>query len=176
MQHGINATVAATVPRCAKKVSAAAYYMAVRCNTYEEAYKKWLLPIAHLLPVPLVRPWERTERDQQKILLATSQYTKGKTDPVYFDHRATQASGSVDRFDENARKPQRGGKISPKKRGSRRIPAEFVCQGCGRDVRRAWVMVNGNLYQEVDHDKCMNRRVDTSVLGPKAGMSKKKHK
>ena len=38
MQHGINAAVAATVPKCAKKVSAAAYFMAIRCGTYEEAY------------------------------------------------------------------------------------------------------------------------------------------
>ena len=176
MQHGINAAVAATVPKCARKVDAARYFMAIRCGTYAEAYKKWLLPIAHLLPVPLVKPWERTEKNQIKSLVATSQYTKGHTNPVYFDHRATQASGFVERFDENAHRPQRGGKISPTKRGSRRIPAKFVCRGCGRDVRRAWVMVNGSPYQEVDHDRCMNRRVDTSVLAPKAGMPKKKHK
>ena len=53
MQHGINAAVAATVPKCARKVDAARYFMAIRCGTYAEAYKKWLLPIAHLLPVPL---------------------------------------------------------------------------------------------------------------------------
>ena len=174
MQHGINAAVAASVPKCARKVDAAIYFMAVRCNTYEEAYNKWLRRIEHLLPIPLVKPWERTEKNQIKVLVATGQYTKGHTNPTYFDHRATEPSRSVERFDGNAHRPQPGGKISPNKRGSRRIPAEFVCKGCGRDVRRAWTLVNGTIMQTTDHDKCLSQRVDTSVLGPKAGMSRKK--
>ena len=145
--------------------------MAIRCDTYEEAYNEWLLPIAHLLPIPLVPPWERVEKNQKKVLATTSQYTQGNTALADHDYRATEASRSVAEFSEGARKPERRGKISPPKGGSRRIPAEYVCAGCGRDVRRGWALVNGNLMQATDHDRCMNQRMDTSVLAPKAGMS-----
>jgi len=179
MAHGINATTAATVPICAKSVSPVAYFMAIRCDTYREAYHKWLLPIKDRLPIALVEPWERTEKNQKKVLATTSQYTQGNTALADHDHRATEASHSVTEFSEGARKPERSGmrgKISPKEKRSRRIPKEHVCKGCGRDVRRAWAIINGNLVQVTDHDRCMDQRTDTSVLAPKAGMSRKKVK
>ena len=177
MAHGINVAIAATVPICAKRVSPAIYFMAVRCQSYEEAYSKWLRKIEHLLPIPLVKPWERMERNQKKVLATTSQYTQGNTALADHDYRSTEASRSVAEFSEGARKPERDGmrgKFSPKKKGSRRIPAKYVCAGCGRDVSRAWTLVNGNIMQTIDHSKCMNQRTDTSVLAPKAGMPKKK--
>ena len=176
MANGINAAVAASVPTCAKRIDAAVYFMAVRCDTYEEAYSKWLRRIEHLLPIPLIKPWERVEKNQKKVLATTSQYTQGNTALADHGYRATEASRSVAEFSEGARKPERRGKISPHKGGSRRIPAEDVCPGCGRDISRAWTLVNGNLMQATDHDRCMNQRMDTSVLAPKAGMSRKKRK
>jgi len=91
MTYGTNAAVAATVPISARHVDAAIYSMAVRCDTYEEAYKL-LRRIEHLLPSPLVKPWGRTERNQQKVLATTSQYTQGYTDPDDYDQRATEAT------------------------------------------------------------------------------------
>jgi len=83
MAHGmINAAVASVVPECTKSVNAARYFMAVRCDTYEEAYKKWLLPIAHLLPIPLVPPWKQTEGHKEKFLSTTSWYSKSQSCPV----------------------------------------------------------------------------------------------
>ena len=174
MANGINAAVAANVPSCAKRIDAAVYFMAVRCDTYEEAYNKWLRRIEHLLPIPLVKPWERVEKNQKKVLATTSQYTQGNTAPADHDHRTTEASRSVAEFSEGSHRPERSGKISPEKRGSRRIPAENVCPGCGRDVSRAWTLVNGNIMQTTDHSECMDQRIDTSVLAPKAGMSPRK--
>ena len=169
MVHGINAAVAAYVPTCAKRIDATVYFMAVRCQSYEEAYSKWLCRIEHLLPIPLVKPWERAEENQKKVLATTSQYTQGNTDPVDHDHRATEASRSVAEFSEGARKPERRGKNSPQKRGPSRIPVEYVCKGCGRDVRRSWA-----------HDKCMDPIIDwtahSSTLAPKAGMFRGKRK
>ena len=176
MAHGINVAIAANVPICAKRVSPAIYFMAVRCQSYEEAYSKWLRKIEHLLPIPLVKPWERMEKNQKKVLATTSQYSQGNTDPADHDHRTTEASCSVAEFSEGAHKPERRGKISPHKGGSRRIPAEHVCAGCGRDVRRGWTLVNGNIMRTTDHDRCMNQRMDTSVLAPTAGMARKKRK
>jgi hypothetical protein len=163
MTYGTNAAVAATVPMSAKHVDAALYSMAVRCDTYEEAYKL-LRRIEHLLPVPLVKPWRRTEKNQQKVLVTTSQYTQGYTDPADYDQRATEASRSVDEFSKDARKPECKGKISPQRRGPRRIPAEHVCKWCGRSTRLAM------------HDNCHDLRVDASVLAPKAGMYRGKQK
>ena len=174
MANGINAAVAASVPICARRIDAAVYFMAVRCDTYEEAYSKWLRRIEHLLPIPLVKPWERVEKNQKKVLATTGQYTQGNTALADHDHRATEASRSVAEFSEGSHRPERSGKNSPHKRGSRRIPAEYVCKGCGRDVRRAWAMINGNLVQVTDHDRCMDQRTDTSVLATKAGMSPRK--
>jgi hypothetical protein len=175
MANGINAAVAANVPTCAKLISPIAYRMAVRCSTYEEAYYRWLLPIKDRLPIPLVEPWERTEKNQKKVLATTSQYTQGNTDPVDHDRRATEASRSVAEFSEGARKPERSGigeKISPLKRGPSRIPVECVCPGCGRDVRRAWAIVNGDIIQIIDHDKCLNRDTVHGGLAPQAGAHK----
>ena len=163
MTYGTNAAVAATVPVSARHVDAAIYSMAVRCDTYEEAYKL-LRRIEHLLPSPLVKPWKRTERNQQKVLATTSQYTQGYTDPDDYDQRATEASRSVDKFDKNARKPECKGKISPQEGGPRRIPKKHVCSWCGGDTRLTM------------HDKCHDLRVDTSVIAPKAGMSTGKQK
>jgi hypothetical protein len=177
MSNGINVAIAATVPICAKRVSPAIYFMAVRCQSYEEAYSKWLRKIEHLLPIPLVKPWERMGKNQKKVLATTGQYTQGNTAPADHDRRSTEASHSVTEFSEGARKPERDGmrgKFSPKKGGSRRIPAGYVCPGCGRDTSRAWAVVNGNIMQTTDHDKCMNQRTDTSVLAHRAGMSRKK--
>ena len=157
MTYGTNAAVAATVPVSARHVDAAIYSMAVRCDTYAEAYK-WLRRIEHLLPIPLVKPWEQTERNQQKVLATTSQYTQGFTDPADYDHRGTEASRSVDEFDKDAYKPERKGKISPQKGGLRRIPAKHVCSWCGGNTRLTM------------HDNCGDLRVDASVLAPKAGM------
>ena len=176
MANGINAAVAASVPTCAKYANAAHYFMAIRCDTYAEAYHKWLVPIAHLLPIPLVPPWERVEKNQKKVLATTSQYTQGNTALADHDYRATEASRSVAEFSEGSHRPERSGKNSPHKGGSRRIPAKYVCAGCGRDVSRGWTLVNGNILKTTDHDKCMNQRIDTSVLAPKAGMSSKKRK
>ena len=179
MANGINAAVAASVPICARRIDAAVYFMAVRCDTYEEAYSKWLRRIEHLLPIPLVKPWERVEKNQKKVLATTGQYTQGNTALADHDHRATEASHSVTEFSEGARKPERRGmrgKISPKEKRSRRIPKEHVCKGCGRDVRRSWTFVNSNLMQTTDHSECMDQRTDTSVLAPKAGMSRRKVK
>ena len=158
MTYGTNAAVAATVPISARHVDAAIYSMAVRCDTYEEAYKL-LRRIEHLLPSPLVKPWKRTERNQQKVLATTSQYTQGYTDPADYDQRATEASRSVDEFDKNAYKPECKGKISPQEGGPRRIPVKHVCSWCGGDTRMTM------------HDNCHDLRVDASVLAPKAGMS-----
>jgi len=174
MAHGINAAVAAAIPVCAKGVNAATYFMAVRCDTYEEAYHKWLLPIAHLLPIPLIKPWKRVGKNQKQVLATTSQYSQGNTAPVDHGYRATEASHSVAEFSEGTYKPERRGKISPPKRGSRRIPAKHVCKGCGRDVRRSWTLVGGNILKTTDHDMCMEQSVNTSVLAPKAGMLRKK--
>ena len=176
MAHGINAATAATVPICAKSVSPVAYFMAIRCDTYREAYHKWLLPIKDRLPIALVEPWERTEKNQKKVLATTSQYTQGNTALADHDYRSTEASRSVAEFSEGSHRPERSGKNSPHKRGSRRIPAEHVCKGCGRDVRRSWTFVNSNLMQTTDHSECMDQRTDTSVLAPKAGMSRRKVK
>ena len=175
MIHGINAAVAAHVPTCAKRIDATVYFMAVRCQSYEEAYSKWLCRIEHLLPIPLVKPWERAEENQTKVLATTSQYTQGNTDPVDHDRRAAEASRSVAEFSEGARKPERSGigeKISPLKRGPSRIPVECVCPGCGRDVRRAWAIVNGDIIQIIDHDKCLNRDTVHGGLAPQAGAHK----
>ena len=176
MSTGINVAIAATVPICAKSVSPVAYFMAIRCDTYREAYHKWLLPIKDRLPIALVEPWERTEKNQKKVLATTGQYTQGNTALADHDHRATEASRSVAEFSEGSHRPERSGKNSPHKRGSRRIPAEHVCKGCGRDVRRSWTFVNSNLMQTTDHSECMDQRTDTSVLAPKAGMSRRKVK
>lgn len=174
MPHGINAAVAATVPICAKAVSPAVYFMAVRCQSYEEAYNKWLRKIEHLLPIPLVKPWKRVEKDQHRTPVTTSQYSQGNTALVDHDHRATEPSRSVAAFSEGAsRASPIMGKVSPSSSGIRRIPKECVCQGCGRDMRRGWIEVHGRLVQAINHDKCMDQRTDTSVLGPKAGMSRK---
>jgi hypothetical protein len=182
MPHGINAAVAANVPICAKAVSPAVYFMAIRCQSYEEAYNKWLRKIEHLLPIPLVRPWKRVEKNQSKVLHTTSQYSQGNTDPADYGYRATEAARSVSQFSEGAYKPERMGKISPRKAAPHRIPAEYVCNGCGGDVRTAWAMLEGDvlgyrrghIVQTTDHSKCMDQRVDASVLGPKAGMFRKK--
>ena len=157
MTYGTNAAVAATVPVSARHVDAAIYSMAVRCDTYEEAYKL-LRRIEHLLPLPLVKPWRRAERNQQKVLVTTSQYTQGYTDPADYDQRAAEASRSVDEFDEDAYKPERTGKISPQEGGPSKIPAKHVCSWCGGDTRLTM------------HDNCHDLRVDASVLAPKAGM------
>ena len=158
MIYGVNAAIAAQVPICARRVNAAIYSMAVGCDTYEEAYK-WLRRIEHLLPIPLVKPWEQTERNQQKVLATTSQYTQGYTDPADYDQRAAEASRSVDEFDKNAYKPECKGKISPQEGGPSRIPKKHVCSWCGGDTRMTM------------HGNCHDLRVDTSVLAPKAGMS-----
>ena len=149
MAQGINAAVAATVPICAKTVSPAIYFMAVRCDTYEQAYAK-LRKIEHLLPIPLVKPWKRMEKNQSKVLATTSQYTQGGTALADHGYRATEVSRSVDRFSEEA---ERMGKISPRK-GSRRIPKQDVCPGCGGDMHRSWTLANADVVQTKDHSKC----------------------
>ena len=165
MAYGINAAVAASVPRCAEKVDAAVYYMAVRCQSYGEAYK-WLRKIEHLLPIPLVKPWERREETQQKVLATTSQYTQGGTNPADYGHRGTEASRSVDEFDRDAYKPEGGKKSHPLQRS---IPIEHVCSACGQDKRIT-------MGVRFSHDNCGELRADTSSIKAKAGMSKKKHK
>ena len=163
MTYGTNAAVAATVPVSARHVDAAIYSMAVRCDTYAEAYKL-LRRIEHLLPSPLVKPWKQTEKNQQKFLATTSQYTQGYTDPADYDQRAAEASRSVDEFDKNARKPERKGKKPPQEGGPRRIPAKHVCSWCGGNTRLTM------------HDNCGDLRVDASVIAPKAGMFRGKRK
>ena len=150
MAQGINAAVAATVPICAKTVSPAIYFMAVRCDTYEQAYAK-LRKIEHLLPIPLVKPWKRMEKNQSKVLATTSQYTQGGTALADHGYRATEVSRSVDRFSEEA-EPM--GKISPRK-GSRRIPAKDVCPGCGGDMHLSWAMSTLANTVTTDHSKCI---------------------
>ena len=170
---GINAAVAANIPMCAKGVSPVAYFMAIRCSTYREAYDKWLFPIKDRLPIPLVKPWERVEGNQVKVLGTMSQYSQGNTAPVNLGRRATESSRSVDGFSDGAHKPERDGmrgKISPKQTTprskvraeryiSRRIPKEYVCRGCGRDLATGWKMLNGQIIQAVDHSKCSDPRM-----------------
>ena len=83
--YEINATVARNIPLGAEKIAPAVYYMAVRCDTYEEAYTKWLLKIKDRLlerGLVLVKPWKRTEAYQQKILSTTSHYSKNQSCPI----------------------------------------------------------------------------------------------
>ena len=159
---GINAAVAASVPKCAEHVAPVAYHMAVRCQTYEQAYHQWLRKIEHLLPIPLVKPWERVEKNQKKVLATTSQYSQGGTASANLGRRATESSRSVDEFSDGARKPEHDGmrwKISTKQKTSRRIPKEYVCPGCGRDRTSGWHKVNGRVVQLLDdHAKCEDPR------------------
>jgi hypothetical protein len=150
MRHVVNADVARHVPSCAEKVSPTVYFMAVRCDTYEQAYAK-LRKIEHLLPIPLVKPWQRIEKNQSKVLATTSQYTQGGTALADHGYRATEVSRSVDRFSEEA-EPM--GKISPRK-GSRRIPAKDVCPGCGGDMHLSWAMSTLANTVTTDHSKCI---------------------
>jgi hypothetical protein len=150
MRHVVNADVARHVPSCAEKVSPTVYFMAVRCDTYEQAYAK-LRKIEHLLPIPLVKPWQRIEKNQSKVLATTSQYTQGGTALADHGYRATEVSRSVDRFSEEA---ERMGKISPRK-GSRRIPAKDVCPGCGGDMHLSWAMSTLANTVTTDHSKCI---------------------
>ena len=186
---GINAAVAANIPMCAKGVSPVAYFMAIRCSTYREAYDKWLLPIKDRLPIPLVKPWERVEGNQVKVLATMSQYSQGNTAPVNLGRRATESSRSVDGFSDGAHKPERDGirgKISPKKNPrskaraekyiARRIPRDRVCPGCNNDILSGMALVKGEIVQLVDHSKCGDAMMSRSdgELAPKAGTSKKK--
>ena len=150
MRHVVNADVARHVPSCAEKVSPTVYFMAVRCDTYEQAYAK-LRKIEHLLPIPLVKPWQRIEKNQSKVLATTSQYTQGGTALADHGYRATEVSRSVDRFSEEA-EPM--GKISPRK-GSRRISAKDVCPGCGGDMHLSWAMSTLANTVTTDHSKCI---------------------
>ena len=170
---GINAAVAANVPKCAEHVAPVAYHMAVRCKTYEQAYHQWLRKIEHLLPIPLVKPWERVAKDQKKVLATTSQYSQGGTASANLGRRATEASRSVDEFSDGAHEPEHDGmrwKFSTKKRAprskvradkyiARRIPEEYVCRGCGRDLATGWKVLNGQIIQAVDHSKCGDPRM-----------------
>ena len=152
MRHVVNADVARHVPSCAEKVSPTVSFMAVRCDTYEQAYAL-LRKIEHLLPIPLVPPWKRMEKNQSRVLATTSQYTQGGTALADHGYRATEASRSVDRWSEGAYKPERMGKTSPRK-GSRRIPKQDVCPGCGGDMHRSWTLANADVVQTKDHSKC----------------------
>jgi len=169
---GINAAVAANVPKCAEHVAPVAYFMAVRCKTYEQAYHQWLRKIEHLLPIPLVKPWERVAKDQKKVLATTSQYSQGGTAPANLGRRATEASRSVDEFSDGAHKPEHDGmsrwKISTKQKPrskaraekylSRRIPRDRICPGCHNDILSGMARVNGEIVQLVDHSKCGDQR------------------
>ena len=116
MFTGINPALVAVIPKCAKHVAPSAYAEAIRCETYREAYDEWLLPIKDRLPIPLVEPWERVEKNQMMVLDTTSQYSQGNTAPANLGHRSTEASRSVDDFSDGAHKPEHDGlgvKISP---------------------------------------------------------------
>ena len=167
MITGINPALVAVIPKCAKRVAPSAYAEAIRCETYREAYDEWLLPIKDRLPIPLVEPWERVEKNQMKVLDTTSQYSQGNTAPANLGRRATEASRSVDDFSDGAHEPEHDGmrvKFSPKEKPrskaraqkyiAHRIPEEYVCRGCGRDLATGWQMVNGKIMQAVDHSKC----------------------
>ena len=169
---GINAAVAALVPKCAEHVAPTAYHMAIRCSTYREAYDKWLYNIRGRLPITLVKPWERVEKNQMKVLATMSQYSQGNTAPANLGRRATEKSRSVDGFSDGARKPEHDGirgKISPKQKPrskaraekyiAHRILKEYVCRGCGRDLATGWKMLNGQIIQAVDHSKCSDPRM-----------------
>ena len=164
---GINAAVAALVPKCAEHVAPTAYHMAIRCSTYREAYDKWLYNIRGRLPIPLVKPWERVEKNQMKVLATMSQYSQGNTAPANLGRRATEKSRSVDDFSDGARKPEHDGmrgKISPKQKPrskaraekylTRRIPKERVCPGCSGDILSGMARINGRIVRLVDHSKC----------------------
>jgi len=176
---GINAAVAASVPICAKGVSPVAYFMAIRCGTYREAYDKWLFPIKDRLPIALVEPWERVDKNQVKVLDTTSQYSQGNTAPANLGRRSTEMSRSVDGFSDGAHKPEPDGilgKISPEERASRRIPKERVCPGCYNDILSGMALVNGVIVQLVDHSKCGDAMMSRSngELAPKAGAPSRK--
>ena len=186
---GINAAVAALVPKCAEHVAPTAYHMAIRCSTYREAYDKWLYNIRGRLPIPLVKPWERIEKNQMKVLATMSQYSQGNTAPANLGRRATEKSRSVDDFSDGARKPEHDGirgKISPKQKPrskaraekyiARRIPRDRVCPGCHNDILSGMAKVNGEIVQLVDHSKCGDPRMGRSdgELAPKAGAPSRK--
>ena len=167
MYQGINAALVAVIPKCAERVAPAIYSMAIRCRTYQEAYDKWLCKIEDLLPIPLVKPWERVERNQMKVLATMSQYSQGNTAPANLGRRATEKSRSVDGFSDGARKPEHDGmrgKISPKQKPrskaraekylTRRIPKERVCPGCSGDILSGMARINGRIVRLVDHSKC----------------------
>jgi hypothetical protein len=177
MPYGINAAVAANVPTCAKAISPSVYFMAVRCQSYEEAYDKWLRKIEHLLPIPLVKPWKREGKHQQWVPNTTGQYSQGRTDLADYSHRATEQTRSVEGFSAGAVKASPiMGKTSPLASGIRRIPKQYVCRGCGRDERRAWMAAGNTMRLVTDHSKCRKRAASTPVLGRKAGMAKRKAK
>ena len=165
---GINAAIVALIPKCAKRVAPASYAEAIRCETYREAYDEWLLPIKNRLPIPLVEPWERVEKNQMKVLNTTSQYSQGNTAPANLGRRSTEASRSVDGFSDGAHKPEHDGlgvKLSPLKGAAkkarakaRRIPKERVCPGCHNDILSGMALVNGEIVQLVDHERCGDLR------------------
>ena len=168
---GINAALVALIPKCAKRVAPASYAEAIRCETYREAYDEWLLPIKNRLPIPLVEPWERVEKNQMKVLNTTSQYSQGNTAPANLGRRSTEASRSVDDFSDGAHKPEHDGmrvKFSPKEKPrskaraekylSRRIPEDRVCPGCHNDILSGMAKINDEIVQLVDHEKCGDLR------------------
>mgnify|MGYP003148287105 CR=1 FL=1 len=189
---GINAALVALIPKCAKRVAPASYAEAIRCETYREAYDEWLLPIKNRLPIPLVEPWERVEKNQMKVLNTTSQYSQGNTAPANLGRRSTEASRSVDDFSDGAHKPEHDGmrvKFSPKEKPrskaraekylSRRIPEDRVCPGCHNDILSGMARVNGEIVQLVDHSKCGDQRKGWAYapVAPKpSGMMKFKAK
>ena len=128
-----NPRVMAYVPTHAKRVNRQVYERAMSSRTRREAYR-WLRKIEDQLLIPLPKPWMSEERHQQKVLVATSQYSAGNTDPSDLDHRETEPSRDVMEFSEAPRKPKR---IRVRRKGPRRLPPKYVCPYCGRDTRHA---------------------------------------
>ena len=48
----------------------------------------------HRLP----EPWIGREHAKHRVLRTTGQYTKGRSDPITFDHRETEPTGAVESF------------------------------------------------------------------------------
>lgn len=158
----INAAVAAAVPRCAERVDAAIYHLALHSRTVEEAFR-YLKRIEDKLPIPLVKPWQRSAKTQQKSLATTGGYSKGNTDPRDIGHRDTEPSHAVRAFGPDHFKPDpQRGKISPPM--FKKIPKSRVCKHCGVDYLAGWHNVGGKVMYLDVHHKCRDHRVQETLL------------
>ena len=105
--------IRAYVPRCVRRISPVHYRLAMAQDSEMKAYEV-LLPIADMLPIPLVKPWKRDRNQASGFIPRVGDY-----DPDYpNDHRDTEQIGRiVGEFSRGAVKPK------PRKRGRKRVVA-----------------------------------------------------